>query len=131
MPDAVDLLKAEQHDVADAERIRAELATLYGRLESIGADVGEGLLTGQQAKAATDVVNAKITALVPLQHDSERLRVFDGIPLGTPEAVRKVTALSHSRFRAVLNTLIEVTILPVGRGRHGFDPADRIDVVWK
>jgi DNA invertase Pin-like site-specific DNA recombinase len=131
MPDAVDLLKAERHDVDNAERIRAELATLYSRLASIGVDVGEGLLTGQQAKTATDVVNAKIAALVALQHDSERLRVFEGIPLGTPEAVDKVHALSHSRFRAVMNTLMEVTILPVGRGRHGFDPEDRIDVVWK
>src|SRR5262249_25253481 len=44
MPDAVDLLKAEIHDEVAAERIRLELETLYGELDSIGTERGEGLL---------------------------------------------------------------------------------------
>ncbi len=55
------------------------------------------MLTGQQAKTATDIVYAKIAALIALQQDSERLRVFDGVPIGTHEDVDKVHALSHSR----------------------------------
>src|SRR5262249_46991638 len=56
MPDAVDLLKAEIHDEAEAEAIRTELNTLYGELEKIGIERGQRLLTGQQAKIATDLI---------------------------------------------------------------------------
>ena len=55
MPDAVDLLKSEIHDEAEAESIRLELETLYGEVEPIGIERGQRLLTGRQAKIATDL----------------------------------------------------------------------------
>ena len=128
-PDAVDLLKAELHDEAEAERIRAELGTLYARLEEIGQERGEGLLTGQQAKTATDTVNAKIAKLEREQQDDERLRVFDEIPLGTPEAADAIKALTPDRFRAVLGVVLKATVAPVGKGSHKFNP-ERVTVDW-
>ena len=56
-PEAVDLLKKDVDENTAAD-IRAQLAELYERLESIGVAVGEGDLTISQAKAATDTVNA-------------------------------------------------------------------------
>ncbi len=79
--DARDLTNAEI-DEAEAAAIRAELGTLYARVESIGAERGEGLLTGQQAKIATDKVNEIIAKLERRQQDQEMVRAFDGIPLG-------------------------------------------------
>lgn len=38
--DAIDLLKAQQHDAAQAERVRQELNTLYGELDAIGIERG-------------------------------------------------------------------------------------------
>ncbi len=129
-PDAVDLLKAKQHDEAEAEAIRTELQTWYGELVKIGEERGQLLLTGQQAKIATDVVEEKIAVLVRGQQDQERLRVFDGIPLGRPEAVDAVLELSPHRLRAVLAVLGPVTVAPVGKGNgRVFDP-DRVQVGW-
>jgi DNA invertase Pin-like site-specific DNA recombinase len=128
-PDARDLLKAAIHDEAEAEAIRAELATLYGELEQIGVERGQRLLTGQQAKIATDLINADIAKLERRQQDEERARVFDGIDLGKPKAVAQVRELSADRFRAVVAVLAKVVIAPVGKGSHVFDP-DRVKVEW-
>ena len=65
MPDAIDLLKAEIHDEQESETIRVELNTLYGELENIGVERGEQLLTGAQAKTATDIINKKIDPRAP------------------------------------------------------------------
>lgn len=130
MPDAVDLLKAEIHDEAEAEKIRAELNELYGELEKIGVERGQRLLTGQQAKIATDLVNEDIKALERRQQDTERLRLFADLPLGKPEVADAIARLSPDRFRAVLDILATVTVLPVGKNGHTFNP-ERVKVVWK
>jgi DNA invertase Pin-like site-specific DNA recombinase len=127
-PDAVDLLKAE-HDQAEAEAMRAELNTLYGELDNIGNERGEGLLTGRQAKIATDKINDKIEALELRQHDDEKLRLFADLPLGQPAVADAVNRLSPDRFRAVLDVLMTVTIAGVGKGSHVFNP-DRVQVNW-
>ena len=130
MPDAVDLLKAEIHDEAEADAVRQELQALYGELKNIGVERGKRLLTGEQASIATDIINADIAKLEARQQDSERMRVFEDIPLGTPEVADAIMALSPDRFRAVVTLLATITIAPVGKGGHTFRP-ERIGVAWK
>jgi DNA invertase Pin-like site-specific DNA recombinase len=130
MPDAVDLLRSEIHDEAEAEALRVETSTLLAELDNIGVERGEGLLTGKQAKIATDVITEKLQAIERRQQDQEKLRVFDGIPLGQPEAVDAVQQLSPDRFRAVLNVLADITVAPVGKGGHTFNP-ERVQVEWR
>jgi DNA invertase Pin-like site-specific DNA recombinase len=129
MPDAVDLLKADPHDEAEAEAIRVELNALRTELRNIGVERGRRLLTGEQAKIATDLINDEIAKLERRQHDQERLRIFEGIPLGTPEAVDAVKRLSDDRFRAVIDVLATVTVTPVGKSGRVFDP-ERVDFHW-
>ncbi|HTY27696.1 MAG TPA: recombinase family protein, partial [Mycobacterium sp.] len=128
-PDARDLLKADI-DEGEAETIRQELGELYARLESIGVAVGEGDLTIAQAKAATDTVNAKIAPLERRQLDSEKLRVFAGLPLGDPAVVDAIDALPEGRFRGIVDLLCTVTVMPVGKGNKQFRP-DRVVVDWR
>ena len=122
--------KAEIHDEAEAEQIRVELNTLYGELEKIGVERGQRLLTGQQAKIATDLIGEDIKKLERRQQDQERLRVFDGLPLGKPEVVDAIKKLSPDRLRAVLDVLMTVTVAPVGKGGHVFNP-ERVQVNWR
>ena len=82
---------------------------------------GLELLTGRQAKLATDVVRAKLDAIGKRQQDQNQKRALDGIPLGTAEVGEKVQALSPDRLRAVLNALMTITVLPVGKGTARFD----------
>ena len=128
--DAIDLLRNNIHDDTEAEQIRTELNTLAEQLDSIGVERAEGLLTGRQAKIATDLITAKITTLQRRQQDCERLRVFDGIPLGRPEVAAAIAALSPDRYRAVLDVLLTVTIAPVGKAGRAFRP-ERVQVAWR
>ena len=45
MPDAIDLLKAELHDEAEAEALRIETQTLLAELDNLAVERAEGLLT--------------------------------------------------------------------------------------
>jgi hypothetical protein len=56
--------------------------------------------------------------------------VFEGIPLGTPEAADAVKRLSPDCFRAVLDVLLTVTVAPVGKRGHVFNP-ERVQVTWR
>jgi DNA invertase Pin-like site-specific DNA recombinase len=129
-PDAVDLLKAEIHDEAEAEAIRTQLAALYEDRRQVGVDRGKRLLDGEQAKIATDVINEDIAALERKQNDAEKMAVLDGIPLGKPEAREAVLELSPDRFRAVVARLLTATVMPVGKGNHTFAP-ERVVVAWR
>lgn len=132
-PDAADLLKGHQHDRRDAEAARAQRNSLYAELDNLAVERAEGLLTARQVQIATGVINGKLATLDAAEQDSERLRVFEGIPLGTAEARPAIKALSADRYRAVIAALGTVTVAPVGKGHrpHGerFDPA-RIRVTW-
>ena len=133
--DAVDLLKAEIHDEAEAESIRLELQTLYGELDNLALERAQGLMTGRQLKVSSDFVQAKIDELEHRQDDQERLMVFEGLPLGTPEVVAAVKQLTPDRFRAVVAVLLTVTIAPVGKGHRAngglrFDP-ERVQIDWR
>ena len=125
-PDAKDLLHAEIHDATEAEAIRTELNTLYAELENIGIERGQRLLTGQQAKIASDIVQEEIAKLERRQQSAERLRVFEGLKLGTPDVEVGIRALSPDRFRAVVDVLMTITVMPVGKGHRvngdRFDP---------
>jgi DNA invertase Pin-like site-specific DNA recombinase len=129
-PDAVDLLKAELHDVAEAEALRTEENTLRSRLNEIADERADGLLDGAQAKRATERVKDKLAAIERRQQDQERLRVLDGIPLGTPQVAAAIQRLSPDRFRAVVELLMAVTVMPVGKGNKVFNP-DRVVVERK
>lgn len=129
-PDAKKLLRKKAFTSAQAEKLHAEEKALLARLDAIGVERGLELLTGRQAKLATDVVQAKLDALTKRQQDRSQQRALDGLPLGTPEVAAKVEALSPDRLRAVFDVLATITVLPVGKGGHTFDP-DRVDVDWK
>ncbi|MCH9729878.1 MAG: recombinase family protein [Actinomycetia bacterium] len=129
-PDAVDLLKAEQHDPALAEQLRQEKANLYTELENLAVERGMGQLTGAQVQTASAVMLARIEAIEAQEHDAERVRVLDGIPLGSDDAIDAVNRLSPDRFRAVLDLLCTVTVMPVGKGGKTFK-AERVKVKWR
>lgn len=129
-PDAVDLLKTELHDAADAEALRVERLALATRLDEIADERADGLLTGQQAARATARITEKLDAIERRQQDAERLRVFDGLPLGKPMVIEAVKQLSPDRLRAVIDVLIEFVVSPVGKGGKVFKP-ERVRFTWR
>lgn len=129
-PDAVDLLKVAEHDAAEAERLRAEKQRLYAQIREAEAEYDDGVIDGRRLAARKERVTEKLDAIERRQMDQERLRVFDGLPLGTPEVVERVRALSPDRLRAVIDVLVVFEVAPVGKGGRVFNP-DRVSAVWK
>jgi DNA invertase Pin-like site-specific DNA recombinase len=115
-PDAVDLLRAELHDEAEAEELRTEENTLRSRLNEIADERADGLIDAGGYQRMTARINEKLAVIERKQQDQERLRVLDGIPLGTPQVAAAVARLSPDRFRAVVDLLMTVTVMPVGKG---------------
>jgi hypothetical protein len=130
MDDAVDLLKAEQHDTEQAESLRAQVNSLLVRLDEIADERADGLLTGKQAQRATERITARLAAIEHQQQDAERVQVFRDLPLGTPEVLEAVRALSPDRFRAVVEVLMSVSVAPVGKSGRVFNP-ERVQVNWR
>jgi len=60
--------------------------------------------------------------------------VFDGIPIGTPEAAPAIEALATDRLRAIIAVIATITVAPVGKGHRAngerFDP-ERVQVDWR
>jgi DNA invertase Pin-like site-specific DNA recombinase len=128
--DASDLLKAEQFDPAEAQRLTDEKAGLYAELDKLAVERGKKLLTSRQVQIASAVVQEQIEAIEAKERDAERVRVLDGIPLGTPEAVGAVAKLSPDRLRAVVSLLCkQVRVVSFGKGGNTFKP-ERIKFLW-
>jgi len=131
--DAVDLLQSNQFDPAEAKRLADEKQSLYGQIRAAESEYDDGIIDGRRLASRRERVAEKLAEIDRLQQDSERLRVFDGLPLGKPEVAEKVAALSPDRLRAVMDVLMSITVLPVGKGHRvngeRFDP-ERVAVEW-
>jgi DNA invertase Pin-like site-specific DNA recombinase len=135
---AKDLLRSERHDTAEAEEIRKQVRTLNERLAGLGRDHGNGLLSALQVKEASDVINAQLAAIESNRQDRDKAHKFNGIRLGTPQAAEDVLALSPDRLRAVIDVIVEITVMPadkaagIRKGQLGrtFEE-ERMKVVWQ
>jgi DNA invertase Pin-like site-specific DNA recombinase len=127
-PDAVKLLRKKVFDPVVAEKLDTEEAVLRAKLVQLGRDFADA--PPEFTAAAVSDVNGKLDAIERKRQDQERRRVLDDIPLGTDEVAEKVHKLSPERLRGVINALMTVTVLPVGKGNKVFRP-DRIDIKWK
>jgi hypothetical protein len=78
----------------------------------------------------TQIINADLADIERRRQDQERLRVLDGIPLGTDQVGDAVEALPPDRLCKAIDLLMVVTIKPVGKGNKAFD-RERVDIVWK
>lgn len=133
MPDAVDLLKAEQANPEDAERMRAERLTLLARLDTAADDYADGQLDGRGYARVRERIRDQLDSLDRAEADAELMRVFDGIPLGTPEVADAMADLADNhpdRYRAILDLLLTVTIQPVGKSGKQFKD-ERVRVSWR
>lgn len=132
-PDAVDLLRAKVFDPALAQKLEDEKQTLYGQIRAANAEYDDGIIDGRRLAARTERVNEKLAVIEAQLNDAERVRVFEGLPLGTPEVADAVKRLSPDRLRAVIGVVVEFTVAPVGKGRRvngeRFDP-DRVTTTW-
>jgi site-specific DNA recombinase len=126
-PDAADLVAAPDLGL-DVTGLRAEAAAIRGNLEEMAADRALGLVTRAQLLAATERGNARLEDIAGLLAGAAR---DESPPLVSADNVAAVwEGLDLARKRAVIKTLMMVTLLSPGKGaRRGFDPA-AVQVRW-
>jgi len=124
-PDLTDLLAPADDD--RAQQLGAEVTRLRGRLAAIEADYDAGHIDGRRYAVATEKVAAELGAA-----ETARARLSSGALAGVLAAPDPAVAYSAAPLgiqRAVLDTLVTVTLLPAPRGRK-FDP-ETVRVEWK
>jgi hypothetical protein len=135
MADAVEILRADHLDEEQTGRLRVQRRTLLTRRGEIADERADGLIDGPSYRRMVERIDREIEAIDAQQSDAEKVRVFEGLPLGTGDVVDAVEALTADRYRAVVAALVSLTIEPVGKGHRPadgqrFDP-DRVTVAWR
>jgi len=127
--DAADLVAVEETGV-DVVALREEAAAIRRNLEEMAADRALGLITRPQMPAATERASVRLDEIGDELDHAARENVL--APLVAAENAAGVwERLDISRKRAVIKTLMAVTLESPGRGpRRPFDPAT-VKVTWK
>ena len=127
--DAADLVAVEEGG-PDVVALREEAAAIRRNLEEMAADRALGLITRPQLLAATGRANVRLDEIGAELEHAARENVL--APLVAAENAAAVWAdLDISRKRAVIKTLMSVTLHSPGRGaRRPFDPAT-VTVTWR
>jgi hypothetical protein len=127
--DAADLVAVEETGV-DVGALREEAAAIRRNLEEMAADRALGLITRPQMLAATERASVRLDEIGDELDHAARENVL--APLIAAENAAGVwERLDISRKRAVIKTLMSVTLHSPGRGpRRPFDPAT-ITVTWR
>jgi DNA invertase Pin-like site-specific DNA recombinase len=127
-PDAADLVTTEESGI-DVPALREEAAAIRANLEEMASDRALGKITRAQMLKATEAGTARLEAIGAELEGAARENVL--APLIAAENAAAVWAdLDISRKRAVLKTLMSVTLHSPGKGaRRTFDPAT-VQVAW-
>ncbi|MDQ1743893.1 MAG: site-specific recombinase [Pseudonocardiales bacterium] len=117
-PDARELLI--DRAVPDLAGLRAEATAIRARMDAAAVQFAEGDLEPGQLRIINERLREKLAGIEAKQIDGARLDMLG--PLVDAADVRGTwELLSTDRKRAVIGLLMEVTILPPGRGVRTFD----------
>lgn len=125
-----DALEAFKHD--DSQRMsetETQLRDLEARLERIENDYDDGLIDGARYQTASEKVREQLTAVY-----AEKARIVGGNALAgvlsQDVPARAFRGASLGVQRAIIDSLMTVTLLRWPRGKKGFD-ADSVVIEWK
>jgi site-specific DNA recombinase len=128
-PDAADLV-AVAEDGPDVGALREEAAAIRRNLDEMAADRALGLITRAQMLTATERGSARLGEIGAELENAARENVL--APLAAAENAAAIwEGLDLSRQRAVIRTLMTITLHSPGKGaRTRFDPAT-VQVTWR
>lgn len=118
-PDAAELLA--DPDRVDLDALRTEATALRERLDSAAAAFADGEIDHRQLKTITGRVRDSLAAVESELADAARVDVL-GPLVAAADVQAAWDALDISRRRAVIDTLMNVVVHPVGRGTRTFRP---------
>ena len=126
-PDAATLLVDDTRP--DVAGLRLQGQALRLRLDQLAVDFADGELTTSQLRTGTARIQEKLAQVEAELADAGRVNVLG--PLVSAADVQLAwNALDTDRQRAVIDVLMGLRLLPVGRGTRTFRP-ESVEVIWK
>jgi site-specific DNA recombinase len=120
-PDAAELLTPDTSGPVVAA-LHAQDAALRERKDELGRLFGEGTIDAAQLAQGTEAIRRQREAITAELAAAARGSVLAGV-VDAPDPVKVWEGLDLSRRRAIVETLVTVTILPARRGRRpGWQP---------
>jgi DNA invertase Pin-like site-specific DNA recombinase len=128
-PDAADLVAVPEGG-PDVGALREEAAAIRANLEEMARDRALGLMSRAQMVAGTEAANFRLDQIGAELVEAARENVL--APLVAAENAAEVWgSLDLARKRAIIKTLMSITLLSPGKGaRRAFDPAT-VQVTWR
>jgi DNA invertase Pin-like site-specific DNA recombinase len=127
--DAAGLLAVPDTGI-DVAALREEAAAIRRNLEEMAADRAMGLISRAQMLAATGRGTARQEQISALIADASRENVLASLA-GAADVAAEWARMDQSRQRAVITTLMTITLHSPGKGaRRGFDPAT-VEITWR
>ncbi|MFF4823122.1 recombinase family protein [Streptomyces sp. NPDC001312] len=139
-PDAVSLFAPSPEKGEPTEHLATRANTLRVKLDQYAADYDDDLITRKQMLDGTARTRAKLAEIEAEMTRRATVPVLARLPLGTPEIRKAWKGYTLERKRAIIDALMEVTVLPARRGRpKGFKPGtgqvyfdpDAVRIRWK
>ncbi|MGW1796524.1 recombinase family protein [Streptomyces sp. NPDC001984] len=122
-PDAVSLFVPSPEKGESTEQLAMRANTLRVKLDQYAADYDDDLITRKQMLDGTARTRAKLAEIEAEMTRRATVPVLARLPLGTPEIRKAWKGYTLERKRAIIDALMEVTVLPSRRGRpKGFKP---------
>ncbi|WP_055712610.1 recombinase family protein [Streptomyces torulosus] len=122
-PDAVSLFAPTPDKGESTEHLATRANTLRAKLDQYSADYADDLITRKQMIDGTARARAKLAEIEAEMERRATVPVLARLPLGTPEIGKAWEGYTLERKRAILDAIMEVTVLPSRRGRpKGFKP---------
>jgi DNA invertase Pin-like site-specific DNA recombinase len=125
-PDAVELTVTDDEEV-DTNALREQRRELEDGLVDLGKKFASAPAAFRQS--ALDEIQEKLDAIDAQLTDAVKVDVFEGV-IGADDVGAAFASLDLGRQRTVVDALMTITVLPVGKGARVFD-SDYIDVVPK
>jgi len=125
-PDAAALLTVTPE--VDTATLSRQVNELRARITEAGGLWEDGVITGAELKVRRSRLTEKLANVEAQLRTASGRDPLVGLA-GNPDAATVWEGLDLGRRRAVLDTLVTVTVLPAKRGRY-FDPAS-VDIAWK
>jgi len=127
-PDAADLVAVPEGG-PDVAGLREEAAAIRANLEEMARDRALGLMTRAQMVAGTEAAAIRLDQIGAELEEAARENVLAPL-VATENAAGVWEPLDLARKRAVIKTLMSITLLSPGKGaRRAFDPAT-VQVTW-
>jgi site-specific DNA recombinase len=126
-PDALDLIAAR--DERDVTALRVEAAALRVRLNELADSFADGVITRGQMERGTDRARTRLEIVEQELAAAGGVSVLEElVTAGNIGAVWE--GLDLDRRRAVIDTLVTITLLPPGRGARVFRP-ETVEIGWR